>query len=158
MAFPRAVSRISPDKLTKYKDWVIPAGTPVSMTIIDVHHDEHVFPNSRSFIPERWLDNPKTKDGVNLNRYFVSFGKGARSCLGIKYVLNTMPVEVDANLGHSSLAYAELYLALATVFRRFTFELYDTDFSDIELAHDFFLPSPKLDSNGLRVKTMFVAS
>jgi len=78
--------RISPDKPTKYKDWVIPAGTPVSMTIIDVHHDEHIFPNSRSYIPERWLDSPKTKDGHNLSRYFVAFGKGARSCLGIKYV------------------------------------------------------------------------
>ena len=78
--------RISPDKPTKYRDWVIPAGTPVSMTIIDVHHDEHIFKNSRSFIPERWLDSPKTEDGENLGRYFVAFGKGARSCLGIKYV------------------------------------------------------------------------
>ena len=78
--------RISPDKPTKYKEFVIPAGTPVSMTIIDVHHDEHIYPNSRSFIPERWLENPKTENGANLNRYFVAFGKGARSCLGIKYV------------------------------------------------------------------------
>lgn len=76
--------RISPDKPMKYKDWVIPIGTPVSMTIIDVHHDEHVFPNSRSYIPERWLGNPKTEEGENLNRYFVPFGKDSRSCLGIK--------------------------------------------------------------------------
>jgi cytochrome P450 len=76
--------RISPDKPTKYKEWVIPSGTPVSMTIIDVHHDELIFPNSRSFIPDRWLHSPTTVGGVNLNRYFVSFGKGARSCLGIK--------------------------------------------------------------------------
>lgn len=55
-------------------------------------------------------------------------------------------------LTSSSLAYAELYLALATVFRRFAFELHNTDITDIELAHDFFLPSPKLDSKGLRVK------
>jgi hypothetical protein len=51
-----------------------------------------------------------------------------------------------------SLAYAEIYLTLATLFRRFTFELYDTDVSDVNLAHDFFLPAPKLDSKGLRVK------
>ena len=76
--------RISPDKSTKYRDWSIPAGTPVSMTIVDVHHDEHIFPDSRSFIPERWLDNPQTEEGDNINRYFVAFGKDARSCLGIK--------------------------------------------------------------------------
>jgi cytochrome P450 len=79
-------ARVSPDKATKYKEWTIPAGTPVSMTIVDVHHDEHIYPNSRSFIPERWLDNPKTEEGESLSRYFVSFGKGSRSCIGIKYV------------------------------------------------------------------------
>ncbi|KAH7417587.1 putative cytochrome P450 [Cadophora sp. MPI-SDFR-AT-0126] len=131
--------RISPDKPTKYKDFVIPAGTPVSMTIVDVHHDEHIFPDSRSFIPERWLDNPRTENGANLNRYFVAFGKGARSCLGI------------------NLAHTELYLAVASIFRRFSFELYETDISDIELKHDFFMPSPKLDSEGLRVKVTSVA-
>lgn len=46
----------------------------------------------------------------------------------------------------------ELYLAVASVFGQFTFELYDTDFSDIELKHDFFLPSPKLDFKGLGIK------
>ena len=56
------------------------------------------------------------------------------------------------------MAHAELYLAIATLFRRFTFELYDTDISDVELAHDFFLPSPKLDSKGVRVKVTSVDS
>lgn len=75
-----------PDKPIMYKDWVIPAGTPVSMTIIDVHHDEGLYPDSHSFVPERWLDNPKASNGSPLDRYFVAFGKGARSCLGIKHV------------------------------------------------------------------------
>ena len=79
--------RVSPDKPIKYKSWEIPAGTPVSMTIVDVHHDEANFPRSHSYIPERWLDNPKTENGSSLDRYFVSFGKDARSCLGIKYVM-----------------------------------------------------------------------
>jgi cytochrome P450 len=76
--------RISPIKPTKYKNWEIPAGTPVGMTIVDVHHDEELFPDSHQYIPERWLDSPKTKEGQSLNRYFVAFGKGNRSCLGIK--------------------------------------------------------------------------
>ena len=47
-----------------------------------------------------------------------------------------------------SLAYMEAYVALASVMRRFSFELYKTDASDIEVAHDSFLPFPNLDSKG----------
>lgn len=71
----------------RYRDWIIPPGTPVSMTIVDMNHDEEVFPQSRSFIPERWLGKPTTKDGQSLERYFVGFGKGSRSCIGLKYVV-----------------------------------------------------------------------
>lgn len=46
----------------------------------------------------------------------------------------------------------ELYIVLAQLFRRFSLELYETDESDVLLAHDFFLPSPKLDSKGVRVR------
>jgi hypothetical protein len=46
----------------------------------------------------------------------------------------------------------ELFIALGATFRRFSFEIYKTDSSDVELAHDFFLPSAKLDSKGVRVK------
>lgn len=42
-------------------------------------------------------------------------------------------------------------MTMAAVFRNFEFELYQTDLTDVELAHDFFLPSPKLDSKGVRV-------
>lgn len=54
------------------------------------------------------------------------------------------------------MAKTELYLALATVFRRFTFELYETDITDVELKHDLFLPYPKLDTKGIRVKVTSV--
>jgi cytochrome P450 len=79
--------RVSPNKSIKYRDWIIPPGTPVSMTIVDVHHDEKIYPKSKEFIPERWMNNPKTEDGSSLGRYFVAFGKDARGCLGTKYVL-----------------------------------------------------------------------
>jgi len=98
-----------------YKDWIIPARTCVvsfpvwrlrwltgwfisprwncllimllqSMTIPEMSHDESIFPDSRTFMPERWLDNPKTSDGIPLERFMVSFGRGTRSCLGITYV------------------------------------------------------------------------
>ncbi|CZR70208.1 related to cytochrome P450 CYP3/CYP5/CYP6/CYP9 subfamilies [Phialocephala subalpina] len=60
--------RLSPEKATRYKDWTIPVNTPVSMTIIDIHHDPQIYQNSREFIPERWLDNPKTGSGDSLSR------------------------------------------------------------------------------------------
>ena len=52
-----------------------------------------------------------------------------------------------------SLASAELYVALATVFRRFEFELYGTS-RDVDAKHDFFVLSPRLDSKGMRVLVM----
>ncbi|KAF8857866.1 cytochrome P450, variant [Acephala macrosclerotiorum] len=128
--------RVSPEKVIKYKNWTIPAGAAVSMTIVNVHHDPQIYPNSREFIPERWLDNPKTKIGDSLSRYFVPFGKGNRSCL----VLN--------------LAHAEIYLTVAILLRRFDFELFDTDLSDIEMEHDYFLPFPRMDSKGVRVRVL----
>lgn len=81
------VSTRNPRLLSKplaYKDWVIPPRTPVSMTIVDVNNDEDIFPEHEKFRPERWLDNPRTKDGESLDRFFVNFQKGTRSCLGVK--------------------------------------------------------------------------
>lgn len=43
-------------------------------------------------------------------------------------------------------------MTLAMLFRRFKFELYETDISDVEVAHDFMVPQPKLDTKGMRVK------
>ena len=56
------------------------------------------------------------------------------------------------------MAYMEVTVALATFFRRFKSELYETDITDIELQHDFLIPSPKLDSKGVRVKIVGVES
>lgn len=48
----------------------------------------------------------------------------------------------------------ELFLAAGTILRKFDLELYETNVSDVLLAHDFFLPSPKLDSKGIRIKVV----
>jgi hypothetical protein len=50
------------------------------------------------------------------------------------------------------LAYAELYLTLAAVVRRFRLELFETDFSDIEGVCDAMMPMPKVDSKGVRIR------
>jgi hypothetical protein len=71
-----------------------------------------------------------------------------RDQVSYKFCTCLQPPADDGN----SLANAELYMTLAGVFRSFEFELYQTDISDVELAHDFFLPHPKMDSKGVRVK------
>ena len=120
--------RISKGSMT-YGDWTIPPGTPVSMSPMLIHENESLFPNHRNFQPERWL-GPETR---TLEKYLMTFGKGPRACLGM------------------SLAYAELYVTLATMFRRFEFELFETVREDVDAAHDFMVPHPRLSSKGMRV-------
>ena len=51
-----------------------------------------------------------------------------------------------------SLAKAELYIAIATIFRRYHMELYDTIRErDINIAYDGFLPQPSRGNKGVRV-------
>lgn len=50
-----------------------------------------------------------------------------------------------------SLGYAELYLTLAAIVRRFTLTLHETDYSDIEAVCDCVMPMPKADTKGVRV-------
>ncbi len=112
------------------------------MTSTIIHHDESVFPDSHSFRPERWVEDPTG----HLDRYMVAFTKGSRNCLG-------MP-----------LAMAELYLCLAGIFRRFgsghvrgedddgVLELFETDVTDVDIIGDLFFPLVKKDSKGIRVR------
>ncbi|KAI8938499.1 hypothetical protein NX059_004389 [Plenodomus lindquistii] len=115
-----------------YKEWVIPARTCLSMTIPEISHDEEIFPKNREFIPERWLDSPTTSDGIPLDRFMVSFGRGTRSCMGL------------------NLAHTEMYLTLGMMFRRYSFELHEADVADVEIGHDFFIPVTKMGSKGVR--------
>jgi hypothetical protein len=55
------------------------------------------------------------------------------------------------SLTFCSLGYAELYLALAAIVRRFNLSLYETDYSDIEAVCDCVMPMPKADTKGVRV-------
>lgn len=51
-----------------------------------------------------------------------------------------------------SLAQTELYIAIATVFSRFDFELYNTDLSDVQMKHAYLVPYTKWESKGVRVR------
>lgn len=142
------LARIDPENEMIYadpatgKDWVIPPNTPVGMTSVQMHHIESLFPDSKRFYPERWL----TPEAKSLEKYIVSFTAGSRQCLGI------------------NLAYAELYLALSAIWRRWgstayrdeadegVFELYETGLRDVEIEADAFLPLQQKGTQGIRVR------
>lgn len=79
--------RSSPDEPIIYKNadetWMIPLGYAVGMSSYQIHHDETLFPDSRTFKPERWLDE-RGKRHKHLDQYLLSFSKGSRQCLGMK--------------------------------------------------------------------------
>jgi cytochrome P450 len=148
------LQRISPDKPMFYteptgKTWTIPKNVPVGMTSVLVHHDESIFPDSHTFRPERWIENPV------LEKYLVSFSKGSRQCLGI------------------NLAYAEMYLCLSTIFRHYgslvrgedgsdkrvqsewdegVLELLTPERHEVEIAADGFIPLRCREAKGLSVR------
>ncbi|RYO99103.1 hypothetical protein DL764_006905 [Monosporascus ibericus] len=63
--------------------YVIPRGFGIGMSSAITHHDESLFPDSWSFIPERWLDE-KMQRRKELERALITFSKGSRACLGLK--------------------------------------------------------------------------
>ena len=53
----------------------------------------------------------------------------------------------------SSFAWAELLIAAAAIFRRFDFELFETDRKrDVDAQRDCFLGEPSKESRGVRVR------
>ncbi|CZR63111.1 related to trichodiene oxygenase cytochrome P450 [Phialocephala subalpina] len=122
-----------------YGSYVIPPGTPFSMCQYYMHQNETIFPSPNTFDPSRWLADPVTgvmptaPNGKLLTRYLTSFSRGTRSCLGMH------------------LAYAELYIGLANVFRRCDLELFETTTRDVEIHSEHFLPRAHPDSKGVRV-------
>ncbi|PQE31548.1 Trichodiene oxygenase protein [Rutstroemia sp. NJR-2017a WRK4] len=126
------LSRLFPKKTLVFQGKIIPPGTVVHMTALLIHENEDIFPDAKSFIPERWLDSK-----LPLKRYLVPFARGPRSCLGI------------------NLAWAELYLTVAMVFQRFDFDVTEVVRErDIDAARDVIMGVPRSDSNGVVVKVL----
>ncbi|KAJ5174167.1 Cytochrome P450 [Penicillium canariense] len=125
--------RISPTPFI-YGKYTIPPGTPISEDTYHMHTNEHVFPDPKTYRPERWLGNLRGSDGVKqLSRYNVAFGRGGRMCLGMQ------------------LAYAAMYMMITTLIRRFDFELFETTCEDVEFYYDWLVPHAQLNSKGVPV-------
>ena len=112
----------------KPKSWSIPSNTPISMSIPIVNHNEHIFKDPYAFVPERWMGEGKVAE-----KYFVTFSKGPRMCLGMQ------------------LAWAELSLMLGALFRWYEVELYETSAENVQMSYDALIPVP-YGKNGVRVK------
>ena len=129
------LTRSQPNSTLHFRDWVIPPNTPVGMTPYLLHTDAAIFPEPRTWNPQRWMDrNAAGRD--QLARYLGNFGRGSRQCAGMR------------------LAYAEMYLTVAYVVVRLgsQIQLYDTEYErDVEYRHDYFIPAPSFQSRGVRV-------
>ena len=132
------------------------------------HADESKFRDAAVFSPERWLG-----DGfAEMDRNMVSFSRGSRGCLGIKYVysvfssctspprhsflcfptvIRSLPFStIESKAQHisyilidiCSLAYAELHLVFAHLFRRFDLLVHETTAADMEWG-DYFVTIPR---------------
>jgi cytochrome P450 len=78
----------------RFGEYVLPANTPVAVSIVALHHREDVYPQPFAFMPERFLGR---KPGTNT---WIPFGGGIRRCLG------------------ATLAMAEQRVVLAAIARR----------------------------------------
>jgi cytochrome P450 len=91
----------------------VPAGTPVTMSILLVHHREDLYPDPFAFRPERWLDTAGAVRKAGTYEW-IPFGGGIRRCLG------------------AALAMAEMRVVLTTMARRLDLE---ADRPEPERAH-----------------------
>ena len=70
---------------------------------------------------------------------------------GVSYPLPSKPVAVHTD-GRDSFAWAQMYLGLAAMFRRYKMTLYDTERSrDVDHTWGGFVGEPATNSKGIRV-------
>ncbi len=93
--------------------WV-PGDVTVCIPAYTAHRDEKWFPDPEAYQPERWLK----EDSSKLQSQFISFSSGARGCLG------------------RNISYLEQFVLMASLLRRYDFELVDEGWT-LERREDF---------------------
>ncbi|KAL2205691.1 cytochrome P450 [Sarocladium strictum] len=104
MPVPGVLPRIVPQRAQPFivDGKVVPPGTIVGISAYTMHTEPHIWgKDAKSFNPARWL-GPNAKE---LETNMVSFGKGARACIGI------------------NISYAEIFITLAHLFHYYKMEL-----------------------------------
>lgn len=109
--------RVVPATGATISGFMVPPGTVVGMSSIFVHRSSEIFKNPETYDPGRWLAD----DSKTLDQWLVTFSKGPRSCLG------------------TNLAWCEMYIAFATMLRRFDMRIHGTVAEDL-VWRDCFVP------------------
>jgi cytochrome P450 len=81
--------------------FVVPAGSPVAMSIVGIHHREDLYPDPFVFRPERFLNR---KPGTYT---WIPFGGGIRRCLGATLAMAEQQVVLSAIVRRIDLAAAD---------------------------------------------------
>ncbi|KAH9059880.1 putative P450 monooxygenase [Lactarius vividus] len=110
-----ALPRVVPPEGAMIAGTFVPGGTVVTQWFLCVVRSPAVFSDPDAFIPERWLGG----DAKSLEASLVTFSKGPRSCIG------------------TNLAYCNLYLVIAGVFRRFDVTLDAKRSGDLAVVEHF---------------------
>jgi len=132
-AFSR-LPRVNQKESVQYKEWTIPAGTAIGMSNLFISMSPDIFPSPTTFDPDRW-GAPNSPERRRLERHLHPFGKGSRMCIA------------------PNMAYAELYLTIATIVRRFpNLRVWETSERDMEYVHDYFAGMARHENDGLQVK------
>ncbi|KAK2861481.1 hypothetical protein FQN49_004157 [Arthroderma sp. PD_2] len=74
----------------------IPANTRVNAQAYSLHKNDDVFPNSDSWLPNRWLAPPGSPGLDEMKRWFWAFGSGGRMCIGNHFALQEIKLVVAA--------------------------------------------------------------
>jgi cytochrome P450 len=85
----------------QFGDYVVPANTPVAVSIVALHHRADVYPEPGRFRPERFLAH---KPGTYT---WIPFGGGIRRCLGASLAMAEQRVVLAAVARHTNLEPAD---------------------------------------------------
>ena len=126
---------VAPTQALRYSNFLIPPNTPVSMTLFSLMLYAASFLSPNSFHPDRWLES--NRDYKRNMSNFVPSHRGHRSCIGI------------------NLAWAEMYLTLTKLLRRFDFKLFNV-VRERNIGHrrDRFLGEPGDDTKGVSFRVL----